>query len=94
MSIESKDDSLVDILEAVGKIKKFIAVRDGRKQVVAKKQYTTECRPGYKRDRLTGACVRMSAEERQNRSKAAKKVQNKSATKRKRSISIKRRNGA
>jgi len=82
---------LLKLEEAQGRLVKEIAIRDGRKQVVYSREYPTECPEGYKRDNETGACVRMSAEERRNRSKAATKAANKSSTKRNKAISINRR---
>lgn len=79
------------IEEARGRLVKKIVVRDGKKQVLHYREYATDCKDGYKRDPDTGTCVRMSSKERLARSRAALKSQNKSATKRRRAISMKRR---
>lgn len=78
------------IEEAHGKLVKYIAIRDGKKTVVTKREYTTDCMDGYKRN-SDGKCERMSQEERRNRSKSSSKSSNSSSTKRRRSISMRRR---
>lgn len=83
-------DFLTAIEEANGRLVKKIVVRDGTKQVINTREYTTELPDGYKRDE-DGKPVRMSQEERRNRSKAALKSSNKSSTKRNRATSNRRR---
>lgn len=87
--------SIVRLMAVIGeqagrKVKKIV-IRDGKKEMVTTREYATECPDGYKRDHETGKCVRMSPEERRNRSKAALKAANKSSTKRNKAISMKRR---
>lgn len=79
-----------DLLESAYRVKRIIAIRDGKKVAIEKRIYSTECKPGYKRD-ADGKCVKMSMQEMRNRSIAAQKSAAKSSTKRKRSISLKRR---
>lgn len=83
--------TLQEFNDAVSRVKKEVVVRDGKKQVVKRKEYSVPCKPGYKRDPKSGKCIRMSAEEKRNRSKATKKSARKSSTKRKRNISMRRR---
>lgn len=79
------------ILEARSKMKKNIVIRDGKKVVEKTRVYEEECSDGYKRDSETGMCVRMSPQERRDRSIAATKSANKSSTKRNKKISTNRR---
>lgn len=83
-------DFLVVIEEAAGRLVKTIGIRDGKKQVITHKEYTTELPDGYKRDE-DGKPVRMEPEERRNRSKAASKAANKSSTKINKATSDRRR---
>ena len=66
-------------------------IRQGKKVRLRVKEYKDQCPDGYKRDSITNQCVRMSSQERRNRSIAAKKSANKSSTKRNRLQSMKRR---
>lgn len=76
--------------EARGKLVKSITIKDGTKQLVAKRMYTTELKDGYTRD-ADGSPVRMSSEERRNRSKAAEKSANSPITKVNKANSMRRR---
>ena len=78
-----------ELLESVSKIRRYTAIRDGKRVIVKKKQYATECKDGYKR--VDGKCVKMSQSEKVSRSKASKKASRKSSTKRNRSKSVRRR---
>lgn len=79
-----------DLLEAIAKIKRSIVIRDGKKELIREKEYSTPCKEGYKRD-SDGNCVKMSRDEKKNRSEASSKSQNKSSTKRNKAKSLRRR---
>lgn len=83
------DELLLGISESAHKIKRYLAIRGGKKVKVEEKEYSTECKPGYKR--VDGKCVKMSPQEQRNRSIAASKSARKSSTQRNRNISMKRR---
>jgi len=78
------------LLENYSNKYKYI-VKDGKKEFIKEKEYDEPCKEGYKRDPETGLCVKMSLKEIRNRSIATTKSANKSSTKRKRKISMKRR---
>lgn len=80
-----------DVEEASFVIRRFQAIRDGKKVMVRKRKYSgPELKDGYKRDPNTGKAVRMSPQERRKRSIAAKKVARKSSVLLKRMRSMKR----
>lgn len=77
-----------DICEAAYKIKRYAAIRDGKREMITKKVYD-DVPDGYKI--VDGERVRMTPEEMRNRSKAATISSNKSSTKRNRDTSTRRR---
>lgn len=80
-----------EVLETVGKLVKNIVIKDGKKQVVTSREYNDKPKEGYKRDNETGKTIKMSPEERINRSQATSKSANDSKTKRNKKISMNRR---
>jgi hypothetical protein len=74
------DKELLELSESAFTIKRLVAIRNGKRTAVKKKEYSQECPEGYKRD-SNGKCVRMSQEERRNRSISARKASAKSSTK-------------
>ena len=79
---------MMEISEFSKKKVKKIRVIDGKKVVRYEWEYK-DVPKGYKV--VDGKPVKMSAQEQQKRSKAAKKAANKSSTKSKRAISVRRR---